>query len=141
MPIKAVLDTNVLISSLIASQGNPHHIFAAWKKGKYTLVISDYLLQELHHVLTYPRIAKRLPMSEAELAVILMAFAEKAEIVTVTDNLPGITRDPKDDPIVACAVAGQADYLVSGDQDILVLGAYEGIQMVTPAEFVQILDR
>lgn len=92
------------------------------------------------NILTYPRIASRLRLNEAELAVILKAFTEKSEVVAAPRDLSGITRDPKDDPIVACAVAGQADYVVSGDQDILVLGSYEGVQMVTAVEFVQILD-
>jgi predicted nucleic acid-binding protein len=53
--------------------------------------------------------------------------------------LPGVTRDPKDDPLVACAVEGAADYLVSGDRDLLDLGETENIRMVTPREFVEIL--
>ncbi|HID54373.1 MAG TPA: putative toxin-antitoxin system toxin component, PIN family [Anaerolineae bacterium] len=140
MPIKAVIDTNVLISSLMASQGNPYRIFAAWQQGKFTLVISDYMLQELRHVLIYPRIASRLRLNETELAVVLKAFTEKSEIVIAPRDLSGATRDPKDDPVVACAVTGQADYLVSGDQDILVLRTYNGVQMVTAVAFVQILN-
>lgn len=55
-------------------------------------------------------------------------------------QLPGVTRDPKDDPVVACAVEGQADYIVSGDQDLLVLGEYEGVQVVTPRRFVELSE-
>ena len=50
-----------------------------------------------------------------------------------------MTRDPKDDAVVACAVEGEADYIVSGDQDLLVLGRYETVQVVTPRQFVDIL--
>jgi hypothetical protein len=141
MPTKAVLDTNVLVSSLIATQGTPRRLFNAWQANQFTLITSPYLLAELQHVLTYPRIAKRLSMHEAELATILAALAEKAEFVRVTDELSGVTRDPKDDQVIACAVAGKADYIVSGDQDILVIGIYKTIRIVTPVEFVQVLER
>ncbi|MBX3055396.1 MAG: putative toxin-antitoxin system toxin component, PIN family [Anaerolineae bacterium] len=60
-------------------------------------------------------------------------------IVPPPPPLPGVTRDPKDDPVVACAVAGNADYVVSGDQDILALHVYGAVRMVTPAQFVQLL--
>lgn len=141
MPVRAVLDTNVLISSLIATQGHSHHLFAAWQRGKFTLITSEYLLQELRHVVTYPRIAKRLRLSEAELAVLFLTLAETAVVVPDPLQLPGATRDPKDDPVIACAVAGNAEYIVSGDQDILTLVVYETVRMVTPAQFIQILDR
>jgi predicted nucleic acid-binding protein len=51
-----------------------------------------------------------------------------------------VTRDPKDDAVVACAVEGKADYVVSGDQDLLALGEYEGIQVVTPRRFMEIVE-
>ena len=54
-------------------------------------------------------------------------------------QLPEATRDPKDDPLVACAVEGAADYLVSGDRDLLDLGETENTRMVTPREFVETL--
>lgn len=54
--------------------------------------------------------------------------------------MPGATRDPKDDPIVACSVTGRADYIVSGDQDLLILIEFEGVKIVTPQQFTSLLD-
>jgi len=54
-------------------------------------------------------------------------------------SLPGVTRDPKDDPVVACAVEGEARFIVSGDQNLLVLGAHRGVHVVTPREFLVLL--
>jgi hypothetical protein len=139
MPVRAVLDTNVLVSSLVAEQGPPRQILDAWLEGLYTLVTSLYLMEELVHVLSYPRIAERLRLKEGKLAAILAALLSKAEVTSGQLRLPGVTRDPKDDSIVACAVEGEADYIVSGDQDLLVLDEYEGIQVVTPRQFVEIL--
>lgn len=139
MPIKVVLDTNVLISGLIVAQGPPRRILDAWVEGLFTLVTSLYQVEELVHVLTYPRVMERLHLDEEELAVILDALLSKAEVSSGQLHLPGVTRDPKDDFVVACAKEGEADYIVSGDQDLLVLGEYEGIQVVTPRQFVEIL--
>jgi len=139
MPIRAVLDTNVLISGLIVAQGPPRQILDAWLESLFTLVTSLYLVEELVHVLSYPRITERLRLDEPELAAVLDALLSKAEVTSGQLRLPGVTRDPKDDFVVACAKEGEADYIVSGDQDLLVLGEYEGIQVITPRQFVEIL--
>jgi len=136
---RAVLDTNVLVSSLVAEHGPPRRILDAWLEGHYVLVTSLYLVEELIHVLSYPRIAKRISLTEGEMAAILAALLSKAEVTPGHLRLPGVTRDPKDDAVVACAKEGEADYIVSGDQDLLVLGEYEGIQVTTPRQFVEIL--
>jgi len=139
MTVRAVLDTNVLISGLVAEQGPPRQVLDAWLEGRYTLVTSLYLVEELTHVLSYPRIAERLRLDEEEVETILVVLLSQAEVVPGQLHLPGVTRDPKDDAVVACAKEGEADYLVSGDQDLLVLDEYEGIQVITPRQFAEIL--
>ncbi len=139
MLVKAVLDTNVLVSSLVSAGGPPRRILDAWLEGRYTLVTSLYLVEELVHVLSYPRIAERLRLHDEELAALVAALLSRAEVTPGELRLPGVTRDPKDDAVVACAQEGNADYIVSGDQDLLVLQEYEGIQVVTPRRFVEIL--
>jgi putative PIN family toxin of toxin-antitoxin system len=139
MPIRAVLDTNVLVSGLVSQKGPPRQILDAWLESRYTLVLSLYLVDELAHVLTYPRIAERVHLTQEELEAVLAALLSQAELTPGKLQLLGVTRDPKDDPILACAVEGQADYIVSGDQNLLVLDEYEGIQVVTPRRFVEIL--
>ena len=136
MPARVVLDTNVLVSGLVARQGVPRQILDAWVEGCFTLVTSLYLVEELAHVLSYPRIAKRLRISDEEVEALLAALLSQAVAVPGHLCLPGVTRDPKDDAVVACAKEGQADCIVSGDQDLLVLGEYEGIQVVTPRQFM-----
>jgi hypothetical protein len=137
--LKVVLDTNVLVSGLISNQGPPRQIVDAWLEGRFTLVISLYLVEELAHVLTYPRIAERIRLDEPEVNTILAALLSQAEMAPGELELPGVTRDSKDDAVVACAVEGDAGYIVSGDQDLLVLGEYEGIEVVTPRWFVEIV--
>jgi len=137
--VRDVLDTNVLVSGLVSEHGPPRQILDAWLEGRYILVTSLYLIEELIHVLSYPRIAERIRLDDAELAAILAALLFKAEVVSGQLRLPGVTRDPKDDAVVACAKEGEADVIVSGDQDLLVLGEYEGIRVVTPRWFVGVL--
>jgi putative PIN family toxin of toxin-antitoxin system len=139
MSPRAVLDTNVLVSGLISDHSPPRQLVDAWLDGRYTLVTSLYQVQELNHVLSYPRIASRLDLEEAELEMILAALLSQAEVVAGELQLPGVTRDPKDDAIVACAQEGGAGYIVSGDRDLLDLGEYKGIRVVTPREFVEML--
>ena len=140
MPIRAVLDTNVLVSGLVAEEGAPGWILDAWLQGRFILVTSLYLVEELTHVLSYPRIADRLRLDDEELAAVLAALLSRAEVTRGHLHLPGVTRDPKDDAVVACAKEGQADYVVFGDQDLLVLDVYEGMRVVTPRQFAELLS-
>ncbi len=141
MPVRAVLDTNVLVSGLLAKQGPPRQVFDAWLEGRFTLVTSLYLVEELAHVLSYPRIARRLRMRDEEVEALLAALLSQTVVVPGELRLPGTTRDSKDDAVVACAKEGEANYLISGDQDLLTLGEYEGIQVLTPRQYVQIIAK
>ena len=139
MAVSAVLDTNVLVSSLVAPTGPPRQILDAWLEEGFTLVTLLHLVKQLAHVLAYPRIAKRLRVDEAELAALLAAPLSREHVVPGQLHLPGVTRDPKDDAVVACALEGEADYIVSGDQDLLTLGEFRGVHIFIPREFVEIL--
>jgi len=139
MPVRAVLDTNVLVGGLLSQQGPLRQVLDAWLDGQYILVTSLYLVEELLHVLTYPRIAGRLQLDDEELLAITAGLLSRAVVTPGRLVLRGVTRDPKDDAVVACVCEGPADFIVSGDQDLLSLGEYEGIPVVTPRRFVEIL--
>jgi putative PIN family toxin of toxin-antitoxin system len=139
MPVRAVLDTNVLVSGLLTGGGPPPPIVDAWLEGRFVLVTSLYQAGELNHVLAYPRILRRLRLEDAEIKGILAALLSEAEVVPGRLELPGLTRDAKDDAVVACAQEGEADFIVSGDRDLLVLQEYEGIRVVTPRQFLEML--
>lgn len=89
-------------------------------------------------MLSVPRLAGRLRLEPGEPELLLAALLSQAEVVPGV-RLPGVTRDPKDDALVACAREGGAQYLVSGDQDLLAMGQCEGIQAITPRRFADIL--
>ncbi len=137
MPISVVLDTNVLISGLLVAEGHAARLLDAWLDERFRLVTSLYQIEEALHVLSYPRIARRLHLSEAELTAFTNGLLTRATVTPGQLRLSGVTRDPKDDAIVACAVEGRAQYIASGDQDLLVLGSYAGIVVLTPREFLE----
>src|SRR5437764_15264215 len=109
--------------------------------GQITLLVSEDLLNELvESVKTKPRLAKRItPKQAGDLASALRGIAEL--LPPLTESIPAICRDPKDDYLLAHALIGKADYLISRDKDLLTLGDVEGIKIVEPAEFLQELRR
>ena len=137
MPISAVLDTNVLVSGLLVAGGPAARLLDAWLDERFTLVTSLYQVEEVLHVLSYPRLTRRLTLSEAELTAFMHSLLAQAQVTRGDLRLPGVTRDPKDDAIVACAVEGKAQHIVSEDQDLLVLQAYQDIPILTPRQFLE----
>src|SRR5207248_8548809 len=101
-----------------------------------------YILAETAQVLTRKHIqAKYGAWVTAEQRSLFLAAAQAmAELIEVHSQLAAVPRDVKDDPVLACAVDGRADYLVTGDPDLLSLKLFRGIQIVSPAQFLQVLE-
>ena len=141
--MRALLDTNILISYLLTPDRDSPivEIVQAAVLGRFTLLLPEALLEELAaKVGEKPYLARRIAPEElAELAEILGQVAEV--IPRITQPIPAVTRDPKDDYLLAYALVGQADYLVTGDQDLLVLKEVEGIAIVTPRDFWDVVQR
>jgi uncharacterized protein len=141
--MRVLLDANILISYLLpSSQANAvSAIVEAAYSGQITLLVSDDLLNEVvESIKTKPRLAKRItPQQADDLASALRGIAEL--LPPLTESIPAICRDPKDDYLLAHALIGSADYLISRDKDLLSLGEVEGIKIVEPAEFLQGLRR
>ncbi len=135
--MRVFLDTNVLVSGLLVAEGSSRQVLDAWLDGRFTLVTSPYQLEEVTHVLAYPRVAERIRLEPTELAAILSGLMSLAVVTPGQLQRPGITRDPNDDAIVVSAEEGGAAYIVSGDHDLLSLGETLGIQTVTPRRFLE----
>jgi len=139
--IRAVLDANVFVSATLSPRGVPAQILAAWRDGAFEVVTSEVILEEIGRVLAYPRIARRHGWSPQDLAMFLEDLAHLAILTPGAKRLRVIRADPADDRYLECAVEGEADLLVSGDTDLLSLGSYKGIEILTPAEFLSLLQR
>jgi len=133
--MRAVVDTNLLVSYLITHRSPIAEVIDVHlARGDFTLVTSPVLLEELDRVLRYPRLHR---YYDAETRVRFVALiAALSEIVNLPKEVPRICRDPADDWIIACAVAGDADVIVSGDRDLLALGQVGGIPILTASQFL-----
>lgn len=127
---RAVLDTNVLVSSLASETGAPAQIYRAWRNGLFVLVTSRYILEE------FIRVAQvKLGYTSAALAPVLNVLYHFAEFVQPAPVRH--SRIKKNDwPILGTAAAGQADFLVTGDRELLRLKRFDGIPIITPRDFI-----
>jgi len=134
--VRAVLDTNVFVAALL-SDATPRRVYEAFLSGAITLLFSRQTLFELVTVLRRPSI--RLVTSRAETDRLLAAVQRDGRLVEISERVFAC-RDPKDNRFLECALAGRADYLVTGDRDLLALDPFRGIPILRPAEFLRLLS-
>lgn len=136
--MRAVFDTNVLVRATFSKESNPDRLVKAWQRGEFELVTSPPLLAELDAVLRRPGIQRRLGWTDEETTAFVLILAEGAIVVSPSQKLE-VVRDEDDNRVVEAAIEGAADYIVTADEDLLSLGGYAGIQIVTPARLVAVL--
>ena len=137
--IRAVLDANVFVSAILSAKGNPGKILNAWRDDKFLLLISRPILEELGRVFRYPKIKKRHRWSEQKIQTFLEDLSRLTIVTPGKLSLAIIADDPSDDRYLECAVEGEADYLVSGDDHLLRLGAYKEVLIVRPRQFFDVI--
>ena len=136
--LRVVLDTNIVVSSLLSSKGAPARIMDAWRAMRFLLVVCPAILQEIRATLHYPRIQRKYGLSVEVIDELMALFARDALVVPGNVCVAcGIPADPKDEMFLACAVEGQADLIVSGDRHLLSLGAYRGVPIVTAQRLLE----
>ncbi len=131
--MKAVLDSNVILSGLILPKSVPGRIVQAWREARFDMVLSDAILEEIERILRYPKIAKRLKWSENRIDRFILLLKFKGLVVYPRIQEFEDLRDPGDVPILAALVESNAEVLVTGDKDLLSLS--DRYPIVTPAEF------
>lgn len=140
--IRAVLDSNTHVSAAIVSYGASAELIRAWREGKFLLISCQAILSEVAEVLHRPHIRNKYRGITEETIRTLVSHLEKFAIVTPGKlHLHVVSADPEDDEVLACAVEGEADYVVTGDPHLQDLKIYEGIRIVTPREFLEILEK
>lgn len=136
--LRAVLDTNVFVSSLLVKEGLPAQVLNAWRERQYVLVISPALIAEIRDVLKYPRIRRKYNLTNEDVEQLIALLEQDGLLVPGDAEVTGaIPEDPKDEMVLACALDGQVDLIVSGDRHLLDLGKYQGIPILTPREFLE----
>ncbi len=137
--VRVVFDTNVFVSAFIQPKSPPGRLLAGLIEGdKFELVLSTAILDEVGRALRYPKVRKRIRLDDDDLDLRVAMLGILSTMVSVSSRtVTGVSRDPDDDAILAAAVEGCADYIVTGDQDLLAIGDYQGIRIVTPSAFLQ----
>jgi putative PIN family toxin of toxin-antitoxin system len=134
--VRVVLDTNVLISGVIAS-GNSARILDAARREEIKLVTSIHLLEEFSDVISRRRIVRKYPAVTENAETLLDFLRAFAEFVSGIPEEERISSDRDDDFVLACAVDGEAEYIVSGDPHLLDLKTYKQIPIFSPREFAE----
>ncbi len=137
--IRAVLDANVFVSGIL-TESAPRKILRAWRAGQFHLVASPATLSEIGRVLRYPKIARRHHWSETEIRDFMDSLDALAIVTPRELRLQVVAADPADDRYLECAVEGEAACIVTGDRHLLALGAYREIEILSPREFLELLD-
>ena len=139
MKVKAVFDTNILISGLLF-KGNESQLLEIVESGGVELFISAELSAELENVLDYPRVVKVLIRQQKNKETCLLTVAKSASLVEPRNRVDVIA-DDNDNRVLECAVEAGAEYIVSGDSHLLDLNSYKGIQIVSSKQMLEIIGK
>lgn len=136
---RAVLDTHILVSAMIVTYGKPAQIVGYSAEHKFILVISDEIIKETDISLHRKHIQKRFHPSDDEINAFIERIRSLGEFIEIKEIENMVPQDPPDSLVLATAVDGNAEYLVSGNRHLLNIGAHRNVRIVTPAQFLNIL--
>jgi len=139
--LRVVLDTNVFVSSLLVKEGPAAQVLDAWRARRYLLIVSPALVAEIASTLRYPHIRRRYRITENDIQALLDLLEVDSILVPgIADVAGSIPEDPDDEIVLACALEGEADLIVSGDHHLLALGGFRGIEIVAVRRFIERLS-
>jgi len=137
--IRAVVDTNLLIRALIKPHGTVGPVLTRLRANAYTLIYSQPLLDEWIEKLALPRIRQKYALDDRAIEDALALLVLRGELVHPKRAIE-VCRDPDDNAVLEAAIDGGAEYIVTGDEDLLVLKKFETVTIVTPRVFLAALD-
>jgi len=138
--VRAVLDANVFVSAAIHPDGPPGRIIERFlRTDVFTLVLSDAIVDEVMRALAYPKV-RRYVRRGLDAALWMEDLVLLADVVLDTVQVTGLSKDADDDKYLAAAIAGRASLVVTGDPHLLTVGEYEGVRIVTPRAFLDLLS-
>lgn len=140
--LRVVIDTNLVISGTISPTSIPSQLLSLWVIGNFNWILTEQTYDEIKEVLERDTLKNRYHIDEAETKIFLDNLAVGAEFITTIpeESLPIHVRDPKDDKFLACALGGNCDYLITGDEDLLILNGRSELgklQIIKAAEFLK----
>ena len=132
--MRAVIDTNILIRSILNPNGPTGRLLNELRAGRFRLIYSEPLLEEIADVLSRPRFRDKYKVSADDISEILNLVVQEGEEVSPSSSIEAC-RDPKDNKVLEAAFFGRADVIVTGDDDLFALHPFEGIEILGPAAF------
>jgi len=140
---RIVIDTNILVSAILTSKGNPAKILKLVLEGKLNLIISPAILEETQRVLRYPRLVKLMKKNKITRKEVYDFLDKMSKVAVITPgqlDIDAIPDDPADNKILACGLEGEADYLISGNHHLTDLKIFQGIKIVHTSTFLKIIN-
>ncbi len=132
------MDANVIVAGLASASGPPAGLIDRWQAQAFVLAVSEYILGEVEAAWAKPYWRTRFSCTQAESALVLLRA--DAEYTEITASVIGVSAHEEDDPVLATAVSANADYLVTGDRELQDLRMYAGIRIISPRDFLALLD-
>jgi len=139
--LKVVLDNDVLISALLNPHGTPAKILNHALKNRIRLSTSASIIEEQERILSYPKLVKRHGLAKEELEEFLAGLLITTSLIEKETTIKVLKESPRGNTYLSCALNGRADFIISGDEHLLNLGEYQGIQIISPARFLDIMER
>jgi putative PIN family toxin of toxin-antitoxin system len=138
--IRAVLDTNIIVSAMLMPLGIPARILAAAYASVFRCLSSEAIAAEVSRTLERSRVQRKYHLDPADVARLRGFLRSDLVLTPLTVSVSGVASHPEDDLILATAVSARADYLVTGDRQLLALQSFQGVQIVSPREFLAVLN-
>ena len=134
--LRAVLDANVYVSAAVHPEGPPGRIIERFlREAAFEIVVSPAIVDEVLRALAYPKVRKYIPRA-SDPDLWFRDIVVLAQFVAGEYEIAGVSGDPDDDKYIAAAVEGLAEFIVTGDTDLLALTEYEGIRIISPRAFL-----
>lgn len=135
--LRIVFDTNLFVSSLLVKRGIPARALDAWRQRRITLLTSPAIMTEIAVTLSYDRIRRKYGVTDEDVSRLIDLLSSDALMVPGKMDVSGsVPADSDDEIVLACALEGKADLIVSGDQHLLALGEFKGIPIITARQFL-----
>lgn len=133
--MRVVVDTGILVSALIRPKGTVGNVLHALRDGRFIAIYSTPMMLEVTDVLDRPKIQEKYHVQPEDIIALINLVRLRGELVSPKDTVTAC-RDPKDNKFLEAALAGEADAIVTGDDDLLVLHPFEGVDILRPVEFL-----